>query len=264
MAPHHLSWIASNSTYYQQTPDDLTQGATFQPLEDAIPQHHYHYQHQIFYMPGAFLAQSPTMQYNQSPPPLTFDPSPDQHNSDIEGFELDHDILNNLSYLEGSNFTDYDFDLFPTSQSFIDSPFTEANLFPSLDTSDAPGSVPSSSGHKLRCQLGDCTESFPRQCELTRHEYKHTRPFKCTQCGRAFAEKRRCIQHVQSVHDLATEKDKTKCRLCHYSHVRPDAVKRHLRLKHGVGVYSESSPSTNSGSQSGKEARGRKGVKINM
>lgn len=205
------------------------------------------------------MGPSPTMQFTQSPPPLAFDSSPDQPYPDMEGFDLDHDILNNLNYLDDFDFADYDdFDLFPTSESLIQSPFTNASLFPTLDSYNSPESIGTPQTHKYRCQYEDCTKSFPRQCELTRHEYKHTRPFICPHCSRAFAEKRRCVQHVQSVHDLATDKDKTKCHLCKYAHVRPDAVKRHLRLKHRIGVKSDSSP-TNSEVQSKKEVGRRKG-----
>jgi len=180
----------------------------------------------------------------------------------MSSFELDYDILNNPNNLDDFNLTDYynDFTLFATSESFIDLPFTEANLFPSLesiDSFDGPANAAPPT-NKFFCQFAGCTESFVRQCELTRHEYKHTRPFQCRCCGRPFAEKRRCVQHEQSVHGLATDKDKTKCHLCHYAHVRPDAVKRHLRLRHGVGVKDESSPSTQSDKSSGRGGRQRK------
>ncbi|EXJ76424.1 uncharacterized protein A1O5_00932 [Cladophialophora psammophila CBS 110553] len=190
------------------------------------------------------------------------------------GSALDFDILNNLSYLddfECNSYGDFDYNsyggveyetyddvvLFPTDQSFIQPPFTNVHMFPALDSLSPPDNLGPLPQHKYRC--ADCTESFARRCELTRHEFKHTKPFQCPQCGRPFAEKRRCIQHVQAVHGLATEEDKVKCHLCKYAHVRPDAVKRHMRLKHGVGEKSECSPFTiGSGEQSDAEDRPRK------
>ena len=259
MAPHHISWIASSSIHNQQSPQNFTQGATCQPLEDAIPQQYYLDQSPR-YQPGASLAPSSTMQSTQSTPALTFDSSPDRPYSDTDSFELDHDILNNLSYLEAFNFIDYnDFDLFSTNESSIRSGFTSVGLFPDLGVFEGPETAPYTRAHKFSCQFGACTESFPRQCELTRHELKHTRPFKCTHCAHDFAEKRRCIQHVQSVHGLATDNDKTKCHLCRYAHVRPDAVKRHLRLKHGVGLKPVGSPSTSPEIEAGgRQGRARR------
>ena len=217
----------------------------------------------------------PTMQFTPSPsstlsfdtfsdqqPPsiLTFNSSPGQQFfPNTENFGLDYDILNNPTYLNDFDLAGYynDFTLFPTNENFPQSPFT--NAFPSVDSYDPSGS-PVAPLHEFECQFPGCTESFPRQCELTRHEYKHTKPFSCPHCGRAFAEKRRCLQHVQSVHGFATEKDKTQCHLCKYAHVRPDAVKRHLRLKHGVGARAGSSPSTQSEkSVKGKEWRKGRG-----
>jgi len=199
-----------------------------------------------------------TMEFTQYPPLFPSANSSEQSSSSMNNVELDYDILNNPTNLEDFNFTDYynDFTLFATSESFIDSPFTDANFYPSLDSFDLsqPPDEAAPPMPKYSCLYAGCTESFARQCELTRHEYKHTRPFQCQHCGRAFAEKRRCIQHEQSVHGLATDTDKTKCHLCHYAHVRPDAVKRHLRLKHGVGVKAGSSPSTSSDKSS--SARG--------
>jgi len=57
----------------------------------------------------------------------------------MSSFELDYDILNNPNNLDDFNLTDYynDFTLFATSESFIDLPFTEANLFPSLESIDS-------------------------------------------------------------------------------------------------------------------------------
>lgn len=173
--------------------------------------------------------------------------------SDMENVGLDYDILNNPIYLNDFDLTGYhkDFTLFPTNKSLPQSPISNTSFFPRLESYDSPNSVDALPVRRFECQFTGCTESFQRQCELTRHEYKHTKPFSCPHCGRAFAEKRRCVQHIQSVHDLATEKDKTKCHLCKYAHVRPDAVKRHLRLKHGVGTKSKTSPSATSGSEKG-------------
>ncbi|KAJ9614072.1 hypothetical protein H2200_002208 [Cladophialophora chaetospira] len=195
---------------------------------------------------------------------------------DLTGYYDDFGLINYNDFA----LPDYigDFTLFPTNDSFLGSPFTyDDSLFPPLPSYDSPASVvpadsnsnsipvalppndsPTNTGTspipRFPCPSADCSESFPRQCELTRHEFKHTRPFKCPHCGRAFAEKRRCVQHVQSVHGLATDKDKTKCQLCEYAHVRPDAVKRHLRLKHGVGLKVRGSPDS---SVSGKSSQGR-------
>lgn len=274
MAPLPSStWLEPNSQSPAQSyppHHHFTQGATCQPLEASSP--YQNYQQQPNYSPRAPVAPTSTMQqYIQSPPSLVFDSSPDQQQfSDTEGFELDHDILNNLNYLDQFNFADYtDFDLVPqTEDYYIESSFpTPAGFFPPLDTNTPPESMAPSGQQPQKlfhCQFEGCTKSFARQCELTRHEHKHTRPFRCPHCGRAFAEKRRCVQHIQSVHDLATEKDKTKCHMCFYAHVRPDAVKRHMRLKHGVGAKYETSPSTNSEGQisdkemgRGKSGRGR-------
>jgi uncharacterized C2H2 Zn-finger protein len=265
MAPPYLSRIIPHSqqpndqAQDHQASYDFSQGATCQPFENTFAQH-YSYQTPL-YTPGAFVAPSPAMQYIQSPPPLAFDSSPDEPYSATDGFELDYDILNNLSYLDQLNVAEYkDFDLLPTAETFISSPYTDASLFPSLDSFDPLDTAISPQTQRFYCQHGDCEESFARQCELTRHEYKHTRPFACPHCGRAFAEKRRCIQHIQSVHNLATDRDKVKCHLCKYAQVRPDAVKRHLMLKHGIGAKSQSSPSTER--QSDKEGARRREKKM--
>ncbi|OAP62082.1 hypothetical protein AYL99_04285 [Fonsecaea erecta] len=240
------------------------QGATCQPLESILPLQQYQAQ-QAHHQHRALVAQSPITHSTQSTSPLSFDSSPDQY-SNMEGLGLDYDILNNLSYLDDfgydGNLSSFEYDsygdsvLFPSDESFIQPPFTDADLFPALEAPSPAESLSPLPAHKHRCQFGDCTESFARPCELRRHEYKHTKPFQCPQCSRPFAEKRRCIQHVQAVHGLATDKDKAKCHLCQYSHVRPDAVKRHLKLRHGVGEKSEGSPSTvGSGEQSDGESR---------
>ena len=266
MAPFHSSRINSYSlakvidqAQDQSSPCDLTQGATCQPLGNAPTLQLQYYQHQQpHHTPGAFVALSPAMQITQSPPPLAFDSSPDKEYTAMEGFELDYDILNNLNYLESLNFADYnDFDLLPAAESLIQPPFTDASFFPSLDKYDTPTGETTTPVQRVFCQHGDCIQSFSRPSELTRHEYKHTRPFKCPHCGRAFAEKRRCVQHIRSVHDLATDKDKTKCHMCKYAHVRPDAVKRHLRLKHRIGSKSDSQ--SDQSAASSRRRTGRQG-----
>ncbi|OAL24636.1 hypothetical protein AYO22_05425 [Fonsecaea multimorphosa] len=278
MAPHHPFYMNSHQpqghthTETWEPPYSFyLQGATCQPLESTLPLPQYQAQQQ-HHLQRALAAQSPTTQSTQSTPALSFDSSPNQY-SDMEGLGLDYDILNNLSYLDDfdydSNLVSFENDsyrdsvLFPSEESFILPPFTDANLFPALDSQSPPDGPVLLPTHKHRCQFGDCTESFARPCELKRHEYKHTKPFICPQCGRPFAEKRRCIQHVQAVHGLATDEEKVKCHLCKYSHVRPDAVKRHLKLKHGVGEKSEGSPSTvGSGEQSDGESRPGKRRKV--
>jgi hypothetical protein len=203
------------------------------------------------------------MQFTPPLPPLAYDSSPDQQYSDVASLELDYDILNNPSYLADFNLSGYydDFTLLPTDESFIQSPFANASFFPTLDSYNSPHEAAAASpqAQKFCCQFAGCTESFARRCELTRHEYKHTKPFKCPHCGRAFAEKRRCVQHIQSVHGLATENDKTRCHVCGYDAVRPDAVKRHLRLRHGIGTKSErSSPTTSAEQSDGPSGRRRR------
>jgi hypothetical protein len=221
------------------------------------------------------------LQSMQSTPPLIYDSSPEQYGA--KGFDMDWDILNNTSYASGINYADYqDFPLVPdyshgalprsnypgADQVYIDNALPELNpnddflaptpednnnLFHDLNFITTPPeddevlepATNNDNANKFTCQHAGCTESFTRQCDLTRHELKHTKPFQCQHCGREFAEKRRCIQHIQSVHGIATEKDKTKCYLCQYASIRPDAVKRHLKLKHGV-TGAGSSPSTNS------------------
>jgi hypothetical protein len=198
---------------------------------------------------------------SHSHPFTTFDsPNSSYRLSTTCSLDLDYDILTNPKHLDNFNLTDYynDFTLFATTETFIDSPFSDLALYPSLESLNtsplpppAPSPQPSPAPPRYFCIFANCTESFARQCELTRHEFKHTQPFVCRLCARPFAEKRRCLQHEQTVHGLATDTDKTKCSLCSYSHVRPDAVKRHLKLKHGAG-----SPS--SGSSSGEGTAGPK------
>ena len=65
---------------------------------------------------------------------------------------------------------------------------------------------------------------------------KHNKPYKCLFCSDQFVEKRRCDQHMLTIHNLATESDYTHCGwgTCPYKSLRPDAVKRHKKLKqHG-------------------------------
>ncbi|EXJ53940.1 hypothetical protein A1O7_09277 [Cladophialophora yegresii CBS 114405] len=269
MAPPYLSRIDCNSkqahcqNHHQQF-YDYTQGATCQPLWIPTPTL-YSSQYQVEYSPpGSFVVPSPTMQSTQHLPPLTYDSSPDQQDLDMAGLELDYDILNHPSFLPDFNLSEYykDFTLFTSNQSFIQSPLSNASFFPSLDSYNSPMAAAPQQVHRFCCQFAGCTLTFARQCELTRHGYKHTRPFGCPHCGRTFAEKRRCVQHIQSVHDLATDDDKTMCHVCNYAHVRPDAVKRHLRLKHGIGAkFERPSPATStdhSDSQGGRR-KGRSG-----
>jgi len=158
---------------------------------------------------------------------------------------LDDDILNNMSYLDDFDFDidfNSDFDLYPANNNINLYDLPDLPFFPDLDLeSSGPSPLPS---HRHHCP--HCPESFRRRCELTRHLLRHTQPFKCTQsgCGAAFAEKRRCTQHEKAVHGLATDKDLRKCHLCGYTSIRPDAVKRHVRLKHGVHVSFRSGTST--------------------
>jgi len=269
MALPYSSWVGSNlqqssiPTRKQPPSKSLFQGPILsvdpcRHLTDAPP---YQQQHQ-HHSPGDSVSPRPETMFTQSPSNPSFDPS-SGHYTEMEGSSLDYDILNNLNYLDNLDFGfgyPSDFVLFPAEETFIQDNFTDATLFPDLDDL-LPYSSPDVSPpptHKYQCEY--CSESFPRRCELTRHLLKHTTPFKCTQpgCPAAFAEKRRCIQHIKAVHGLATDKDLRKCHLCGYSSIRPDAVKRHLRLKHGS--KSESSPSTVSSEQSGEDGgRGKEG-----
>ncbi|KIW63033.1 hypothetical protein PV04_09912 [Phialophora macrospora] len=251
---HSNSNQAHSRIHHHQQSYDYTQGATCQPLwtESSPPLYSSQYQ-PVLWPPGPFAALSPTMQFTPPLPPLAYDSSPDQQYSDVTSLELDYDILNNTSYLADFNLSGYydDFTVIPTNDSFIQSPLSDANFFASLDSFNSPlEAAASQQAQQFCCQYSGCTESFSRRCELTRHEFKHTKPFRCPHCGRAFAEKRRCVQHIQSVHDLATDNDKTRCHACDYAHVRPDAVKRHLRLRHGIGTKSERSSPTTSAEQS--------------
>ncbi|OAL38522.1 hypothetical protein AYO20_02171 [Fonsecaea nubica] len=113
------------------------QGATCQPLESTLPLQHYQAQ-QVHHLQQASVAQSPTTHTTQSTPSLSFDTSPDP-SSDMEGMELDYDILNNLSYLDNFEYDSYnDFSLFSSDESFIKPPFTDADLFPALDLQASP------------------------------------------------------------------------------------------------------------------------------
>lgn len=147
---------------------------------------------------------------------------------------LDHDILNNMAYLNDFDF-DADFDLYPAANDIDINHLPNLNFFPEYDFNPQSQHEPTpcSPTHKYRCK--DCAESFHRRCDLNRHILKHTKPFKCSQgCGAAFAEKRGCIRHEQAAHSLATDKDRKTCHLCGKAFLRTDALKRHLKLVHSV------------------------------
>lgn len=165
---------------------------------------------------------------------------------------LDYDILNNMEYVDNIDFSD--FTLLPTSNDVDIDHLPDLNFFPDFDFNPQSPCLPTpcstssreSSNNKYRCTR--CSESFKRRCDLNRHLLKHTTPFKCSRpgCGAAFAENRRCKQHEKAVHGLATDEDLRKCQYCDYASIRPDAVRRHLKLKHSVNVSfrSRSSPTT--------------------
>ncbi|KAK7888052.1 hypothetical protein LTR67_009447 [Exophiala xenobiotica] len=158
---------------------------------------------------------------------------------------LDYDILNNMDYVDDIEFSD--FTLFPTSNDVDLDQLPDLNFFPHFDFNPKSSCLPipcsasstshESSNNKHRCTR--CSESFKRRCDLNRHLLKHTTPYKCSQsgCGAAFAENRRRKQHEKSVHGLATDEDLRKCAHCDYASIRPDAVRRHLKLKHGVSAF---------------------------
>ncbi|KIW41456.1 uncharacterized protein PV06_07013 [Exophiala oligosperma] len=164
--------------------------------------------------------------------------------------DLDYDILNNMNYLDDVNFDD--FVLYPTNDIDLDDSvvsrfFPEFDFNPQSSFSPTPCSPKShTSVQKYRCT--DCSESFRRRCDLNRHRLKHDTPFRCSQdgCGVAFSEKRRCKQHEKREHGLLTEDDMKKCHVCGYTSIRPDSVKRHMRLRHGIQVSfrTKTSPTT--------------------
>ncbi|KIW14515.1 hypothetical protein PV08_07299 [Exophiala spinifera] len=171
---------------------------------------------------------------------------------------LDYDILNNMDYLDDVNYDD--FVLYPTSDAdirmgddLVSRFFPEFDFNPQSSHSPTPCSPASRTSNQMY-HCTDCSESFRRPCDLNRHRLKHDTPFKCVQegCGMAFSEKRRCKQHEKRRHGLVTEHDFKKCSLCDYNSIRPDAVRRHMKLKHGVHVSfrSKESPASNSSNSS--------------
>lgn len=244
-------------------------------LSDAPLPPQYQNQHQHpRYLPGDLVSLAPEPAFTQSQSPYSEMKSPtldyeilnnlnsfaaSSQYAEIEGSALDYDILNNLNYLDSPDFGigfPSDFVLLPMDQSFIQDPVNDGTLFPDLDellpqsSPDIPPPPPPPPvPHKHRCS--NCSRSFARKCELDRHTLRYTKPFRCTQpgCGAAFAEKRRCLQHILAVHEQATQKDLRKCHSCPYSSIRPDALKRHIKLKHRD--KSEGSQSTASSELSG-------------
>ncbi|KAK4948720.1 hypothetical protein LTR10_012724 [Elasticomyces elasticus] len=85
--------------------------------------------------------------------------------------DLDHDILNNTTYLDDFDFTS-DFDLYPAAGNVILNDLPDLNFFPEYDFNpQSPAQpTPCPATHKFRCK--NCPESFRRRCELNRHVLK--------------------------------------------------------------------------------------------
>lgn len=217
------------------------------PSPSPLEYHNLHlYQQQHCYHKGQTLMEGiiPIQKVDSEmliPPPFYTPGQSSVESSTMADSVLDHDILNNLRYIEDFDFTS-DFDLFPLNdENFLSGgSFTEVPLFfPDSLTESSPDCLPSppasSAQTTKKYQCPACPRSFPRACDLKRHALRHEKPFQCSQpaCNKVFAEKRRRDQHVLAVHGLATPQDLHRCALCGYETVRPDALKRHIRLKHG-------------------------------
>jgi len=88
----------------------------------------------------------------------------------------------------------------------------------------------------------DCSQSFPRQCDLNRHSKKHSLPFSCEVCHNRFRYRKDLNRHRSAKHPEAV----TNFNLLYCPHpgcrfsiqqgigtTREDNLRRHMQTQHG-------------------------------
>ncbi|KAM0356812.1 hypothetical protein ACHAP4_006517 [Fusarium culmorum] len=107
---------------------------------------------------------------------------------------------------------------------------------------DVPGGK--SQGHIYKCQ--DCDKTFPRLCELKKHQKRHSKPYGCTSinCNKTFGSKNdwkrhESIQHYQLetwVCNCTKSGTRELCgKICH----RRESFRNHLTKEHKVSDQHE-------------------------
>ncbi|KAK5071904.1 hypothetical protein LTR51_006388 [Lithohypha guttulata] len=88
----------------------------------------------------------------------------------------------------------------------------------------------------LPCSIEDCEKVFTRQCDLSKHEKTHSRPFKCDEPGCKY------VTHgLPTLKELERHKNDKhngkatmyKCHYCEFNTKRESNCKQHMEKKHG-------------------------------
>ncbi|KAL7267036.1 hypothetical protein RUND412_010393 [Rhizina undulata] len=103
-----------------------------------------------------------------------------------------------------------------------------------------PGFTLHNDGTLFMCTYADCGASFPRKCDLTKHEKKHTRPFKCEipTCKYnkfGFPTDKERERHQNDKHSANSTEWRCQYPPCQYKSKRESNCKQHMEKAHNYG-----------------------------
>jgi len=80
----------------------------------------------------------------------------------------------------------------------------------------------------FQCDHDGCTHRCVGVRALTKHKRIHSKPFRCTLCGKSFGNKRNLTIHARSHRDDRRE----KCRFCGSAFCDPSTLRSHIKRAH--------------------------------